>query len=738
MMKQGIRRITAAVLCIVLLAAIPAQAAELGEPVDVQSTVLAPGAVLTEQTYWTGSDRRTEHYLTLTPDSSAVATVVSGDTLWSRRSVTAAAAALEARGLHPLCGENGGFYTVATGEPVGLVVSGGVLRADGEGLQAVGFTSDGDTLMGDPGLTMALTWNGGSLPIAALNHKAGPGLRLYTADCAAAVALDTERWCLRFRADGQPTLSGSLTLTLERVEPVSDSIRPAAGEVLALLDRAEGEEAPPAAFQVGERYTLKTSCAPGWEQVDSAVGILYPLVADGKALPGLEAAAAPRTAVGLRQDGTLILYTVDGRQSGYSVGTGLAGVARRMAELGCVSAGALDGGGSTLMAAQAPGSTALDVVNRPSDGAPRSVVNYIFAAVPARPTGAAAQLALQPGSIHAVTGAEITLRPAAVDENGYPAALPAHLSYTVSGGVGYVRDGVFHAEAAGSGSVTLSAPGVGAAVIPVRVVSSPEQIALYGEVYGRLTTALTLEPGQEVDLTVRAEDHHVLLTGDDRLYTWSLEPETGTVDGTGHIIPADVSGSGLLRVSMGDSRVEIPITVWSGVPFRDVGRSDEYFDAVKYVYDNGIFEGVSDTEFAPGTVMNRAMLVTVLWRMSGRPAAKPAAFGDVQPEEWYGPAVDWAAEAGLVEGYSDTVFGPLDDLTLEQILTIFHRWAGLPEAENPDAPLPAETQSYAAPALRWALEQGLVLPEELQPAAGMTRAGVARTLLRRSRIAVSV
>ncbi len=180
----------------------------------------------------------------------------------------------------------------------------------------------------------------------------------------------------------------------------------------------------------------------------------------------------------------------------------------------------------------------------------------------------------------------------------------------------------------------------------------------------------------------------------------------------------------------------IPITVATGVPFRDVKRSDERFTAVKYVYEHGIFEGTSATTFEPETVMTRGMLVTVLWRMEGKPAAaERAAFADVLPDDWYADAVAWAAEAGIVKGYGPDAFGPEDDLTREQILTILHRWAGEPVPAE-DAPRLADesgVDDWALDAVRWTYAAAIAAESEITGAAAqapMPRADVAEVLMR--------
>ena len=710
-------------LALALLLTVPAFAETLGEPVDGCAAVLAEGLTLTETQFWTGKDLCTEHYLRLDPESAVRPAVVSGETLWQRLSLQSAA---DARSDAVLAGCNGGFFTVVTGEPVGLVISDGILRADDGGLEALGFLPEGGAIFGKPEVRLTLTDGEQTAAVTGLNHSAG-GLTLYTGDCGEHFTVEFESCMALCAAEGELRLGAEAKLRVLELAEGPEPLRPDAGQALLLLPKTEGgTERLPEFIVPGATLTLNVSCAEGWERVSSAVGILYPLLREGEPVPELETFPAPRTAVGIRADGSLIFYTVDGRQSGYSVGTGLQGAALRLQELGCVTAGALDGGGSTRMAAQMPGDDFLSTVNRPSEN--RSVVNYILLETEPVPAGPAAILTLYPLHINALSGAEIPLSVRATDRAGQPAALPERLHYTVSGGVGRVKDGVFYAEGSGSGSIRVEAAGLPAAEIPVRVTASPDTLELYGEVYGKKTEKLTLEPGQEVDITVRATDRHVRLSAADTLYTWTLEPAGGTVDETGRIVPARASGTGLLRVTAGESFVEIPITVWTGVPFADVSVDDSAFAAVKYVYDHGIFRGVSDTEFDLSSELNRAMLVTVLWRMCGEPAAEaPAAFADVAAESWYGPAVAWAAEAGLVQGYSETEFGPEDPLTREQILTILHRWAGCPEAEA--EALPETVSDYARDALSWALSTGLTEPDAA-PGAPVCRAEAAEILMK--------
>lgn len=133
-----------------------------------------------------------------------------------------------------------------------------------------------------------------------------------------------------------------------------------------------------------------------------------------------------------------------------------------------------------------------------------------------------------------------------------------------------------------------------------------------------------------------------------------------------HTISAEFEKIAAEPVAETKPAVEVPaepVTVeeptWEN-PFTDVSETDTYYKAVEFVYENGLFNGVSATEFAPATTMTRAMFVTVLGRLANVDTVAYTAelsFEDVVPGEWYTPYVAWAAENGIVNGYNAAEFG---------------------------------------------------------------------------------
>ena len=181
-------------------------------------------------------------------------------------------------------------------------------------------------------------------------------------------------------------------------------------------------------------------------------------------------------------------------------------------------------------------------------------------------------------------------------------------------------------------------------------------------------------------------------------------------------------------------------------PFADVKASDWFYEAVKYAVQEELFAGTSATAFSPNTPMTRAMLVTVLHRLDGKPSASGTGnFSDVAGGQWYTDAVIWANTSDIVSGYGNGKFGTNDAITREQMAAILYRYAehkgyGVAKtaelAKFTDA---VSVSSWASDAMKWAVANGLIsgmTDTTLAPAGTATRAQVASILMRFAESAV--
>lgn len=170
-------------------------------------------------------------------------------------------------------------------------------------------------------------------------------------------------------------------------------------------------------------------------------------------------------------------------------------------------------------------------------------------------------------------------------------------------------------------------------------------------------------------------------------------------------------------------------------PFTDVVSTDWYYDVVLSAYGTGIVKGMTDTTFEPNGTASRGQVITMIYRMLDEPSyTQTAGFTDLTMD-YYKDAVYWAAENGVVTGYSETSFGPNASITRQDLATILYRLAQSPETSGSldkysDS---ASVSSYAQRAMAWAVEKGIITGYEdstLRPKGKASRAEVCAMLTR--------
>lgn len=193
--------------------------------------------------------------------------------------------------------------------------------------------------------------------------------------------------------------------------------------------------------------------------------------------------------------------------------------------------------------------------------------------------------------------------------------------------------------------------------------------------------------------------------------------------------------------TMPDSNVTVNVEFTPRVmsnPFTDVRSTDWFYDAVNYVYSEGIMDGTSVYMFSPNNATSRGMLVTILWRLAGQPVVTGTSFSDVSSSAYYYYAVLWASKYGIVDGLGNNMFGPDQAITREQFAVILYRYAqhcGYSTSANSTLVGYADSNkisSYALTAMRWACGAGLFEGDEranLNPQGQTTRAAAAKLLM---------
>lgn len=174
-------------------------------------------------------------------------------------------------------------------------------------------------------------------------------------------------------------------------------------------------------------------------------------------------------------------------------------------------------------------------------------------------------------------------------------------------------------------------------------------------------------------------------------------------------------------------------------PFVDVTDDKWYYDAVAYVYQQGIMVGMNETTFEPNTTVNRAQVVQMLYNLEGQPQVSgDSGFSDIRDGQWYAKAVAWASANDVVAGYEDGTFRPTRAVTREEFAQILYNYAkfkgyGLSaSADLGKFPDSGQVSSWAEIALGWANGNGLINGHDdgrLDPKGSTIRAQAASILM---------
>lgn len=698
-----------------------------------------------------GAGTQKSQYISYTPNGTVTPMIVyASDKLYgSGATITAAAQYLQQQGHHVIAGINADFFVLNSSIPIGLVIDNGELISSDAWQYAVGFTSNGAAITGQPMMGMHITGPSGTATISYFNKtRTAAGIYLldrnydsttHTTQAGKTVVLE--------RLDQTPVrVGGSVQLRVVSNEETSGAT--AIGENQMVLTMQDKSTASWVDFQPGEEVTLSvTASSPGWSDVVYAVGGKS-LVRGGAVTPdGIDGAGSHtgRTAVGVKADGTVVLYQNDG--SSGSAGLTARELGVEMQELGCTEVICLDGGGSSVMSMRKPGISGIQTISHPSDGSERHCANYIFLVSHASSDGVPAHLFLEPSHYYVLPGAQVDFTVRAADSAYEPAPLPGgEAVYTASAGdVDPLSQTYFSYPSAGT--VTLSAD-IGGVTGQTQICVTDDVNSITLKRGDSTVSSLALDPGDMVELDAWLYHLGMRMASADQLLEWTVSDGIGTVDQNGNFTAASQSGSGKLTVAYQNTTKSISVTV--GMDFRDVKDSDWFYEAVKYCFDHGLMAGSTANRFDPSGKLTRAMFAAVLYRLEGSPTVSYTdAFSDVPRDAWYTDAVIWANQNGIVSGYNNGTFGGNGTLTREQLASMLYRYA---KYKGMEADTSQRLSSYtdagrvsdwAVEALRWAVQADILgstssTEKILAPGGTATRGQCASILMRFSSLTGAV
>ena len=350
---------------------------------------------------------------------------------------------------------------------------------------------------------------------------------------------------------------------------------------------------------IGKRGTFSQYA----DNVQEAVGGYRMLVWDGQIVSGLDTTNKyPRSTVGIKADGNVVLMVADGNQSPYSVGLNYQEQAEIMLSLGCVAAIELDGGGSATYAAKLEGTDEVVVRNSCCDGTVRSVSNTIMVISTAAADGTFDHANLSTEYAFHAPHSQVRIAATGADKGGHSAEIPPDVTWTLSNdSYGTIADGVFSSNGK-TGTVTAQMLHGGKVVGELDItLVNPTSIAFS-------SSAKTVPYGKSSDMTITAmyNGAEVYATADAYAFTLS-DTAAGNMNGFTFTAAEDESIGGATLTAAyryADALDPIAVTITFGkgsdilFDFENADISDwtDYYGMVNSGYTGGYTNIYSTTE----------------------------------------------------------------------------------------------------------------------------------------------
>ena len=693
-----------------LLASVAAFAA--GDIVYLTTQKLANNLEYVNAVAWDMRFGRTEsHSVVLSGAGDAYPIIMNGKTIYGATKISEMVEYAESIGKNLLAAVNADFFSMSTGVPLGVVIEDGEYKSSTSGWNSICFGYDGGAFFVEGSTVEMLLYNNGILKddiedeesdIEENNEtdNSGKTVNLFTfnkmrvdtgglymfseAFSTVSTRTSTPGWFVVFKIlEGRPSVSGTMELEVVSLLESDGSIPIEQGHMILSAAWASGYGAEYEKFAIGDKVTLTTECSDERlieAQYATSGGDI--IVSDGIMTDSSEwdsglLLKAPRTAFGVRNDGSIVSYVIDGRNNEHSTGLTMNELAEEMIRQGCIYAVNFDGGGSSALSVRLPGEEAASVINRISEGSERGCATYLLYVTDAEPDGEASNLSLRNNGIVVLAGSEAELLLSATDNGYMPASVPNDVIATTSlSGASISANKYIAGEAAGVDRVELHSPSTGAfGYGEIFVITRPTSITISARGGTAPVTFVQMAPGSVLELNVQASYYRRSVIAQNESFLYEIDGDIGDITDDGVFTAGAMSGiSGVITVSAGGmtSTVEVEI-----LGFEDMEDhwAKEY---ASYLLQTGISNGISDTEYGPDLLMRRGDYILMLYRAAGEPVVSVfSAFDDVPPDMYYTQALTWAKREGIAEALDGNNIYPQLPLTRQDAFVFTYRALGL-------------------------------------------------------------
>lgn len=409
-----------------------------------------------------------------------------------------------------------------------------------------------------------------------------------------------------------------------------------------------------------------------YDNATEALGVYYTILENGQLATG-GTNLNPRTAVGIKADGSVVLYVLDGR-SANAKGLGLTDLAKHMKALGCVHVANLDGGGSSTFYARLSGlENAAGRKNLPSGGGERKVSNGLLLAYKKGGFDSEiSNLAIYPAQTLLLAGSKMKFDTAGLNSKFEIVRKGVSPTYSIDKGEGTVDANGMFTAGINEGNIKISAS-LGNAKGETNVTVVKRGLTIAPSIAG-----LKINPKETKDINMKVMQGNINVVSDDNVFTFSCDKNIGSIDEQGVFTAGDRNGErGYIYIKFQNYDASIPVQVGDDIQiFSDI-EGHWAKKEITELASKGVINGIGNNMFNPDGKLTRAQFLTMLAKLSGEDVSKspPQFFYDVKTDDWFAPYVYWGIEKGITNGSNPNEFSPSTNITREQMCTMLCKYA---------------------------------------------------------------
>lgn len=544
-----------------LFSVVPVKIANASEVVTtINSSILleevktiAPGITQTNQTLTTNFGPLKSYEMSVDPTQQFVEVEagLSNDQLAGFETLTNQAKRLAQQGKTVVGGVNGDFFNTSNGIPVEGMVHDGELIKTGGGRSSFNVLKDGSVSIGK--LSSTVTASNDIGLISGVNTPRGTDqLVLYTDRYASSTGTNEFGSEVILEVSGDALQIGN-EITVKVKEVMKNEGNNSLAENQWVLSGNGVKRELLEKLEVGTELTLTVNTAEPYSQVEESVAGYHEVVVNGEVQNFTDQTRHPRTAVGVKSDGSFFFYVVDGRQPGVSEGLTLQELGEHMKERGAVQAINMDGGGSATMIARNPGEASTSVQNVPSDGSERGVANSLLLVTTA-PTTTLSKLYVTPQQSLLYKESSMSFEVKGQDSNDHPAEIKESITWSATEGIGGFEGTIFTAgNTASTGDITAKSGEV-TGKATVQVVDKVDELKLS-------QSAVAVGSGETITVNPTVYKDGRVVKIDKDAFTYETTNNIGEISSTGEFKGIEGVAKGQIIVSLDDLEQTIDVEV---------------------------------------------------------------------------------------------------------------------------------------------------------------------------------